>query len=47
MRDLEGRQETFLTYEPLLLLAAIYMCLTAILVVAFRYFENRIPTRGA
>ncbi|MCO6422168.1 ABC transporter permease [Sinorhizobium meliloti] len=41
------RQETYLTYEPLLLLAAIYMCLTAILVVAFRYFENRIPTRGA
>lgn len=24
------RQETYLTYEPLLLLAAIYMCLTAI-----------------
>lgn len=41
------RQETFLTYEPLLLLALIYMCLTGILVVAFRMFENRIPTRGA
>ncbi|AHK43344.1 ABC transporter permease subunit [Ensifer sp. T173] len=41
------RQETFLTYEPLLLLALIYMCLTGILVVAFRTFENRIPTRGA
>ncbi|NRP71759.1 Octopine transport system permease protein OccM [Ensifer psoraleae] len=41
------RQETFLTYEPLLLLALIYLCLTGILVVAFRYFENRIPTRGA
>ncbi|MBK5565281.1 ABC transporter permease [Ensifer sp. 2YAB10] len=41
------RQETFLTYEPLLLLALIYMCLTGILVVAFRKFENRIPTRGA
>ncbi len=41
------RQETYLTYEPLLLLALIYFCLTGLLVVAFRYFENRIPTRGA
>lgn len=41
------RQDTFITYEPLLLLALIYMCLTAILVVAFRTLENRIPTRGA
>lgn len=41
------RQTTYLTYEPLLLLAFIYLCLTAILVVAFRTLENRIPTRGA
>ena len=41
------RQDTFLTYEPLFLLALIYMVLTGILVVAFRYLENRIPTRGA
>lgn len=41
------RQMTYLTYEPLLLLALIYLCLTAILVVAFRYLENKIPTRGA
>jgi polar amino acid transport system permease protein len=41
------RQETYITYEPLLLLALIYLCLTAILVVAFRYFESRIPTLGA
>lgn len=41
------RQDTFITYEPLLLLAMIYMCLTAILVIAFRVLENRIPTRGA
>ena len=40
------RQETYLTYEPLLLLALIYMILTGILVVIFRYFENKIPTRG-
>lgn len=41
------RQDTYITYEPLLLLALIYMCLTGILVFAFRYLENRIPTRGA
>jgi polar amino acid transport system permease protein len=41
------RQETYITYEPLLLLALIYLFLTAILVVAFRYFESKIPTRGA
>ncbi|ASY61643.1 ABC transporter, permease protein [Sinorhizobium sojae CCBAU 05684] len=41
------RQETYLTYEPLLLLALVYMCLTGLLVLAFRYLENRIPTRGA
>ncbi len=41
------RQETYLTYEPLLLLALIYLCLTGLLILLFRYFENRIPTRGA
>ena len=41
------RQETYITYEPLLLLALIYLCLTAILVVVFRYFESKIPSRGA
>ena len=41
------RQTTFLTYEPLLLLALIYLCLTALLVVVFRHFENKIPTRSA
>ncbi|MDQ0348090.1 ABC transporter permease [Ancylobacter vacuolatus] len=41
------RQVTFLTYEPLLLLALIYLILTALLVAAFRYFEKRIPTRSA
>jgi polar amino acid transport system permease protein len=39
------KQDTFLTYEPMLLLALIYMILTAILVVVFRYFENKIPSR--
>lgn len=41
------RQVTFLTYEPLLLLALIYLILTALLVAGFRYFENRIPNRSA
>ncbi|MBB4065351.1 ABC transporter permease [Gellertiella hungarica] len=41
------RQDTFLTYEPLLLLALIYLCLTGLLIWGFRLLENRIPTRGA
>ncbi|TNB46402.1 ABC transporter permease [Martelella lutilitoris] len=40
------RQSTYLTYEPLLFLAFLYLCLTGILVTIFRHFENRIPTRG-
>lgn len=42
-----ARQDTYLTYEPLLLLTLIYLCLTGILVAAFRYLESRIPTREA
>ncbi len=41
------RQDTYVIYEPLLLLSLIYLCLTGILVVIFRYFENRIPTLTA
>ncbi|AGT09768.1 ABC transporter permease [Paracoccus aminophilus] len=40
------RSNTLLTYEPLLFLGLIYFLLTAVLVLIFRYFENRIPTRG-
>lgn len=40
------RTETYLTYEPLFLLALIYLVLTGALVVVFRYLENKIPTRG-
>lgn len=40
------RQETFLTYEPLLLLALIYIILAGILTLAFRWLESRVPTRG-
>jgi polar amino acid transport system permease protein len=39
------RQETFITYEPLLLLALIYLVITSILVFAFRKLEARIPAR--
>ena len=39
------RQETFITYEPLLLLALVYMSITGILVFGFRKMEARIPQR--
>jgi polar amino acid transport system permease protein len=39
------RQETFITYEPLLLLAAVYMAVTGILVFVFRKIEARMPNR--
>ncbi len=40
------RQDTFLTYEPLLLLALIYMILAGVLVVIFRWLERRLPATG-
>lgn len=40
------RQETYRIYEPLLFVALIYLCLTGVLVVLFRYLENRIPKRA-
>lgn len=39
------RQDTFLTYEPLLLLALFYLILAGILTLIFKHFENRIPVR--
>ena len=39
------RQDTFIIYEPLLLLAVVYLCITGILVFAFRKLEARIPAR--
>jgi polar amino acid transport system permease protein len=41
------RQDTFIIYEPLLLLAVIYMALTGLIVLAFRWYERRLPTRTA
>ncbi|NND89660.1 MAG: ABC transporter permease [Granulosicoccus sp.] len=37
------RQETYRVYEPLLFVAAIYVCLTAVIVVFFRWLERRVP----
>jgi len=39
------RQDTFVTYEPLLLLALVYMAITGVIVFLFRRLESRIPTR--
>lgn len=41
------RRETFIIYEPLLLLAVIYMILTGLIVLGFRWLERRQPSRVA
>lgn len=41
------RQDTFIVYEPLLLLALVYMAITGLIVLAFRWVEARRPTRVA
>jgi polar amino acid transport system permease protein len=40
------RQTLYLTYEPLLFLALIYMILTTLIVLGFRYLESRIPVKA-
>ncbi len=37
------RQETYRIYEPLLFIAGIYIVLTGIIVLFFRWLENRVP----
>jgi len=37
------RQDTFIVYEPLLLLAVVYMAIAGIIVLGFRWFEGRLP----
>ncbi len=37
------RQETYRIYEPLLFVAAIYICLTGIIVLVFNWLERRVP----
>lgn len=39
------RQDTFIVYEPLLLLAVVYMAIAGILAMCFKYVENQVPTR--
>ncbi len=39
------RQDTYITYEPLLLLALVYMCITGIIVFLFKKLESRLPVR--
>ncbi|MCX7889047.1 MAG: ABC transporter permease [Rhodobacteraceae bacterium] len=41
------RQDTFIVYEPLLLLAVVYLAIAAVIVLVFRHFERMVPTRTA
>ena len=41
------RQDTFIVYEPLILLALVYMVLTGIIVPGFRWLERRRPQHRA
>ncbi len=40
------RSDTFIVYEPLLLLALIYMIIAGIIALIFRWFESRVPARA-
>lgn len=40
------RQETFIVYEPLLMLALVYLILAGLIAFAFRQLENKLPSRG-
>jgi polar amino acid transport system permease protein len=41
------RQDLFIIYEPLLFIALVYVTLTAIVVLIFRYLESLVPARRA
>jgi len=41
------RQDTFIVYEPLLLLAVAYMVIAALIVLLFKWFESRFPSKAA
>jgi polar amino acid transport system permease protein len=47
--DVAGRvrRDTLIVYEPLLLLAVVYMLITACIVLLFRWFESKTPSRTA
>lgn len=40
------RQETYRVYEPLLFVGFIYICITGVVVVLFRWLENRVPSES-
>ncbi len=40
------RQDTYRTYEPLLFVGFIYICITGLIVVLFRWLENRVPSES-
>ena len=40
-------QDTFIVYEPLLLLAVVYMIRAGLIVLLFRWLESRVPSRTA
>lgn len=40
------RQETYRIYEPLLFVGFIYVCLTGLIVLLFRWLENRVPSQS-
>jgi polar amino acid transport system permease protein len=39
------RSEYLITYEPLLMLSLVYMAITAVIVLLFSWYENRVPKR--
>ena len=39
------RQDTFVVYEPLLLLAVVYMAIAGLIVLLFRWLESRVPVK--
>ena len=39
------RQDTFIIYEPLLLLALVYLIIAGVIVALFAWFESRLPKR--
>jgi polar amino acid transport system permease protein len=47
--DVAGRvrPDTLIVYEPLLILAVVYMAITGVIVLLFKWFESRTPTRTA
>jgi polar amino acid transport system permease protein len=41
------RAETLIVYEPLLMLAIVYLAITGMIVALFTWFERRVPSRTA